>query len=190
MAARIDPIIREGQSLERSLTEKLDKTIRAPIQFEATDTLIADKGETITSDHITRVQAVVKARLDEIEAAGKEKRNRELERITMQIEKVKAESDLAMAELRDAVDDDGSTAREQLDADRDELTAMAPMIFLGESRFRELKAKWGQVFRADMGAEAFYEILQRLDLDALAKELWEESARRAASSARRRRPSG
>jgi DNA-directed RNA polymerase subunit beta' len=175
VAARIDPIIREGQSLERSLTEKLDKTIRAPIQFEATDTLIADKGETITSDHITRVQAVVKARLDEIEAAGKEKRNRELERITMQVEKVKAESDLAMAELRDAVDDNGSTVREQLDADHEELTAMAPMTFLGESRFRELKAKWGQVFRADMGAEAFYEILQRLDLDALAKELWEES---------------
>jgi DNA-directed RNA polymerase subunit beta' len=175
VAARIDPIMREGQSLERSLTEKLDKTIRAPIHFEATDTLIADKGETITSDHITRVQEVVKARLDEIEASGKEKRNRELERVSLQVEKVKTESDLAMAELRGAVDDDDSTAGEQLDADREELTAMAPMMFLGEARFRELKAKWGQVFRADMGAEAFYEILQHLDLESLAKELWEES---------------
>ncbi len=175
VAARIDPIIREGQSLERSLTEKLDKTIRAAIRFNETDTLIADKGETITSDHITRVQEVVKVRLDEIEATGKEKRNRELERITLQVDKVKAESDLAMAELRDAVDDDGSTAREQLDSDRDELTAIAPMMFLGETRYRELKAKWGQVFRADMGAEAFYEILQRIDLETLSKELWEES---------------
>jgi DNA-directed RNA polymerase subunit beta' len=175
VAARIDPIIREGQSLERSLTEKLDKTIRASIQFHETETLIADKGETITSDHITRVQEVVKVRLDEIEAGGKERRNRELERLSLQVEKVKAESDLAMAELRDAVDDDGSTAREQLDADRVELTGLAPMMFLGETRYRELKAKWGQVFRADMGAEAFYEILQRIDLDTLAKELWEES---------------
>jgi DNA-directed RNA polymerase subunit beta' len=175
VAARIDPIIREGQSLERSLTEKLDKTIRAAIRFNETDTLIADKGETITSDHITRVQEVVKVRLDEIEATGKEKRNRELERITLQVDKVKAESDLAMAELRDAVDDDGSTAREQLDSDREELTAIAPMMFLGETRYRELKAKWGQVFRADMGAEAFYEILQRIDLETLSKELWEES---------------
>ncbi len=175
VATRIDPIIREGQSLERSLTEKLDKTIRASIHFHETETLIADKGETITSDHITRVQEVVKARLDEIEASGKERRNRELERVTLQVEKVKAESDLAMAELRDAVDDDGSTAREQLDADREELTAVAPMMFLGETRYRELKAKWGQVFRADMGAEAFYEILQRIDLETLSKELWEES---------------
>jgi DNA-directed RNA polymerase subunit beta' len=175
VAARIDPIIREGQSLERSLTEKLDKTIRAAIQFQETGTLIADKGETITSDHITRVQEIVKARLDEIEASAKEKRNRELERVGMQVEKVKAEYDLAMAELREAVDDDSSTAREQLDADRDELQGIVPMMFLGETRYRELKAKWGQVFRADMGAEAFYEILQRMDLEALSKELWEES---------------
>jgi DNA-directed RNA polymerase subunit beta' len=48
------------------------------------------------------------------------------------------------------------------------------MMFLGESRYRELKTKWGQVFRADMGAEAFYEILQRLELEQLAKELWED----------------
>ena len=49
-----------------------------------------------------------------------------------------------------------------------------PLTFMGETRFRELKSRWGQVFRADMGAEAFYDILKRLDLDALAKELWTE----------------
>ncbi len=43
-----------------------------------------------------------------------------------------------------------------------------------ESRTRELKMKFGQVFKADMGAEAFYEILRRMDLDKLAKELWRE----------------
>jgi DNA-directed RNA polymerase subunit beta' len=47
-------------------------------------------------------------------------------------------------------------------------------MVLGETRYRELRAKWGQVFRADMGAEAFYEILQNLDLDQLAKDLWHE----------------
>src|SRR5574337_1293957 len=41
-------------------------------------------------------------------------------------------------------------------------------------RYRELKQRWGQVFRADMGAEAFYDILKRLDLDKLSEELWKE----------------
>ncbi|HWQ84727.1 MAG TPA: DNA-directed RNA polymerase subunit beta', partial [Anaerolineales bacterium] len=40
--------------------------------------------------------------------------------------------------------------------------------------YRELKSRWGQVFRADMGAEAFYDILRRLDLDKLSEELWHE----------------
>jgi DNA-directed RNA polymerase subunit beta' len=64
--------------------------------------------------------------------------------------------------------------REQLNRDSEEVLGLHQMMFLGESRFRELKTKWGQVFRADMGAEAFYEILQELDLEQLAKDLWEE----------------
>ncbi len=190
VAARIDPIIREGQSLERSLTEKLDKSIRAAIQFHETETLIADKGETITSDHITRVQEVVKARLDEIEASGKEKRNRELERVTLQVDKVKAESDMAMAELRDAVDDDGSTAREQLDADRDELTAIAPMMFLGETALPRAQGEVGPGLPGRHGRRGLLRNpAAHRSGDALQGAVGRSPAPRAASSARRRRPS-
>ena len=35
--------------------------------------------------------------------------------------------------------------------------------FLSESRYRELKSKFGNVFQANMGAEAFYEILSGLN---------------------------
>ena len=35
-------------------------------------------------------------------------------------------------------------------------------------------SKYGQVFRADMGAEAFVDILSRIDLDKLAEDLWHE----------------
>ena len=48
------------------------------------------------------------------------------------------------------------------------------MTFMGELRYRELRSRWGQVFRADMGAEAFFDILKRLDLEKLAEELWHE----------------
>ncbi len=174
VAAQIDPVIQEGQRLERSLTERLGKALRAPVHFKATDTLIADKGETVGNEHLARIQRAVKQRLDEIEASLKEKRDRELERIRLQMEKVKAEADMEMARLRDSAEDVSSSAREQLLADRDELLSIHPLMFLGETRYRELKTKWGQVFRADMGAEAFYEILQQMDLDKLAKECWEE----------------
>ena len=174
VAAQIEPIIQEGQRLERTLTERLGKELRAPIHFKATDTLIADKGEVVTNDHLTRVQKSVKESLDQIEASLKEKRDREVERIKMQGEKYKADVDLEMSHIRDSVDEVSSAAREELTKEREDLLSIVPLMFLGESRYRELKAKWGQVFRADMGAEAFYEILKEMDLDQLADELWEE----------------
>ena len=174
VAAQIEPFIREGQQLERTLSDKMGKTIRVAIQFKATETLLADKGETITNAHLTRVQKTVKQHLEGIEAALKDRRDKELEHVKMKVEEVKAEADLALIELRDVTDDGRVAAGEQLKKDREELTKISQMMFLGESRYRELKAKWGQVFRADMGAEAFYEILQDMDLDELAEHLWLE----------------
>jgi len=174
VAAEIDPVIQEGQRLEASLTEKLGKPARAPIAFKATETVIAEKGEDITREHLTRVQKSVKLRLDQIEAALKDRRDRELEAIRLDTEKIKAQSDLAMVDLRSTADEGSSEGVQELLAEREELAGIRPMMFLGESNYRELKVRWGQVFRADMGAEAFHEILRGLDLEALAKELWEE----------------
>jgi DNA-directed RNA polymerase subunit beta' len=174
VASQIDPVIREGQGLERSLTEKLGKAIRADVVFKATDKILAGKGDTVGPEHLAAVQREVKDRLEAIEASLKDKRDREVDRIKMQVEKVKAEADTSIVELRDSVDDGGQAARDQHVKDREELLSVRPMMFLGETRYRELKAKWGQVFRADMGAEAFYELLQQLDLEKLAPELWEE----------------
>ncbi|HSB88704.1 MAG TPA: DNA-directed RNA polymerase subunit beta' [Anaerolineales bacterium] len=174
VAEAIEPVIQEGQRLEAQLSEKLGKAGRAPVHFKATDTVIADKGEEIGSQHLTRVQKSVKQKLDEIEASMKDRRDRELEQLRMQHEKIKAESDLTMVDLRNEADEGESEPVKALNAEREELIAIRPMMFLGETRYRELKAKWGQVFRADMGAEAYYEILRTMDLETLAKELWDE----------------
>jgi DNA-directed RNA polymerase subunit beta' len=174
VATKIEPVIREGQRLEQTLSEKLGKTIRVPINFKATDTLVADKGETITKNHTKRVQKAVKQHLEQIEATLKDQRTRELEQIKMQNEAVIAEADLAIAEVQNSTDDTILATREQLKRDREELLGIHQMMFLGESRYRELKTKWGQVFRADMGAEAFFDILQDMDLDELGEHLWHE----------------
>ena len=57
--------------------------------------------------------------------------------------------------------------RNQLDDEREELLGLAELQFLPEPRVRELKSKWGQVFRVRMGAEAFHEVLSNMDLDPL-----------------------
>ncbi|MBN2557017.1 MAG: DNA-directed RNA polymerase subunit beta' [Anaerolineales bacterium] len=175
IATQIDPVIREGQRLESMLSDKDGSTIRSAISFKALNIVIADKGETIGKEHISRVQEYVKQHLSEIEHTLGEKRDLELGQIHLHLDERKAETEQIVIDIRNAPYEDYEEKSDQLKRDRDELDSIQQMIFLGEARYRELRMKYGQVFRADMGAEAFYEILQRLDLDRLSEELWLEA---------------
>jgi DNA-directed RNA polymerase subunit beta' len=173
VATQLDPIIQEGQRLERMIQDSLGKTLRTPILFE-TETVIAEAGETITNQHLAMVQQNVKARLDELERDLKAQKQREIEHLKLDSDTVRSEADLGMEGLRNELVDKSDKARDENAHLRDELLELHHLTFMGETRFRELKQRWGQVFRADMGAEAFYDILRRLDLDKLAEELWRE----------------
>ncbi|MEA4908939.1 MAG: DNA-directed RNA polymerase subunit beta' [Chloroflexi bacterium] len=176
IAMRLEPVIHEGQSLERTLQDNLNKPVRSAVSFNASGTsvVIAETGETVTSQHITRVQKTVKERLDEIESEFKDQLQRDLDQLDMQKAQLRAEADEQMEVLRNQLEDQSTENQNQNSHQRDELHELRPFTFLSESRYRELKQRWGQVFRADMGAEAFYDILRRLDLEKLAEELWNE----------------
>lgn len=174
VANKISPVIKEGQRLERDLSNKLGKTIRVPIHLKVLEILIADKGDSIGNEHIKRVQKAVKDHLEEIEASLQDRRDKEIANLDEQIEVANLELKEQLAHVSETPDEIYETTLEGLNQDRDDLMGIHKLMFLGESGYRELKTKWGQVFRADMGAEAFYEILLGLDLDKLAEELWEE----------------
>ena len=174
VAERLDPIIQAGQRLENNLREMLGETPRTAIHFPDSDIIIVDVNETIANQHLTSVQRVVKSRLDEVETDLKIEKQHQLEHLQLDKEGVRAKADLEMESLRGQLDDQSVTVRDENARLRDELLELRPLTFMGESRYRELKSRWGQVFRADMGAEAFYDILRRLDLEKLAEELWHE----------------
>ncbi|HAY85419.1 MAG TPA: DNA-directed RNA polymerase subunit beta', partial [Chloroflexi bacterium] len=186
LAARLDPVIKEGQRLEDRLQEEIGKAAKQVITFSATDMVIVEKGQEISNKHLADVQNVVKSYLDELEKEINASKQRELEHIKLNVASTKAETDMAITELRANVDEESMVVRNEKLSMRDELLDLKPMMFLGEHRYRELRSRWGQVFRADMGAEAFYDILRRLDLDSLAKSLWQE-ARNSRSKQRRRK---
>lgn len=53
-------------------------------------------------------------------------------------------------------------------------TSLMDKQILSENEYREYREKYGNAFRASMGAEAVQEVLERIDLDQLAKELRQE----------------
>ncbi len=174
LAEQLDPVLKAGQRLETTLQEQLNEAAASAIHFPDTEIVIVEKNETIGNQHLAAVQLVVKERLEDLESELKDQRQREIDQTKLEIETIRAEADLKMEGLRGDLDEQASATRSENSRLRDELLDLRPLAFFGESRFRELKSRWGQVFRADMGAEAFYDILRRVDLDKLAEELWLE----------------
>ena len=173
---RIDPVIKEGQRLESEIQTRMGKKIRKPIVFDVLDKemMIVDAGVEVESSHLSEVQTIVKEMIEDLETDLKEQRDRELEQLKLKKEEIRAEAELKMEQLRNTLEDQAEETQTESANLRDELYELEPFTFLSEARYRELKSRWGQVFRADMGAEAFYDILKRIDLDAMSEELWEE----------------
>ena len=174
IAEKLDPVIKEGQKLEKLLQGQMGEAAKKAVVFELTNEKILDAGDKVAAKHLTQVQKIVQKNLEAIEGEMKDQRARELEELKMEMGRVKADADMAMEALRSQLEDQTIVSSNQSSRMRDELLELRPFTFLSESRYRELKQRWGQVFRSDMGAEAFYDILERLDLDKLAEELWHE----------------
>lgn len=174
LAEQIQPIMQHGQQLEADLQSRMGETTRAVIIFPGSDFLIAEAGETISAQHIGRIQQFVKESLEKLERDLRDERQREQEHIQTEIESLRATLESKTKELLEQQEDENVQSRNDYLRLRDELLELQPLTFFGEPRYRELRSRWGQVFRADMGAEAIYDILRRLDLDKLSEELWNE----------------
>jgi len=174
IAEELDPIIKEGQKLEKQLQEQMSEHAKKSIVFESTGEKIIDAGDKVASKHITLIQKNVQKKLESLENELKDKKQRELEELKTQTAGLKVQAENDMEELRSELETQTSVSSNQSSRLRDELLELRPFTFLSEIRYRELKQRWGQVFRADMGAEAFFDILERLDLDKLSEELWHE----------------
>ncbi len=174
VAAEIAPIIGEGQRVESDLHSRLGTVAIDDVRIVQTDTVIVKAGETISNAHIAAVQKSVKAKLEEIEASYRGRLQRDFERLDLEKQSLRAEAEEQMENLRNQLEDISTKSDSTNSKLREELLDLQPLAFLSEMSYRELKSRWGNVFRADMGAEAFMEILKRLDMDQLAEDLWTE----------------
>ncbi|REG11072.1 DNA-directed RNA polymerase subunit beta' [Pelolinea submarina] len=171
---RMDPIIKEGQALEQKIQEKEGSAIRKDMVFESAEVTILKAGEVIDAKLLSVVQDAVKGKLEEVENEVRSQIEDDMAKVDVGIEKVRAEADLNIANLSEQLGDIRLEVKSKIDQQRDELEDLAPFKFLSENQYRDLKSRYGQVFRAEMGAEAFVDILSRLDLDQLAQDLWLE----------------
>jgi len=173
-AALLEPVMKEGRRLDDSLQEQMGKETRKEVLFTATGDVIAEAGTKIANQHISKVQEIVREHLRKVENDLREQKEGEFASLDQEIETLKATTEEELALLHDQVDGQAAETREKNKQTRKELANLQIFDFLSEIRFRDIRSRWGKIFRAEMGAEAFLDILQRIDLEALSKELWIE----------------
>jgi DNA-directed RNA polymerase subunit beta' len=169
-----DEVMREARAVQERLENLSGQQAPADVNFEALEAVVVAKGELVTNDHISHVQTLVNDHLTDLQAEIDDACQTELEALSGQIDEQANAMNSALDDQLTGLDARLQNIRQSAEKQSSELHELHVLQFLSESRFRELKGRFGNVFNAAMGAEAFYEILQRLDLDTLGEELWNE----------------
>jgi len=168
--AQMDELLNAGKAIERRLDET-GRQVRKTIVFEPTNTVIVAEDEEIAPKHKRLLRETVQARIAELE---KEIRAQQRERqLLLQAEREQRQHalDTELAALRAQLDQKILALRVAYEPRVEELRGIQVKEFLSENRYRELNERWGSVFKAAMGAEAVRELLARIDLDVMAREL-------------------
>jgi DNA-directed RNA polymerase subunit beta' len=176
MSAETNEVIALGQqmqaAIEKLYNKRADETLNLP--WLPADRPLVMAGETVTRDHALALEEAIRNRLSQIE----EEIGRDQEAVRANFaarrDLLRRELEQAMDEQRMAVETQKAQMRAQLDDQLQELKELREREILSENDYRELQERWGSVFRAGMGAEAIRELVAKIDLDAMVKELRNE----------------
>jgi DNA-directed RNA polymerase subunit beta' len=166
-----DVVTNEVRAMQGRLEALVGQNAPETLTLSFNETPVIQEGEKVKRAHLSVPQQLSTARLDEI----KEQVRQEMEDIALLIsaegEQLGYEAGQAKEILNERLAQQVNEMQAELDEKKEELRGLQEMTFLTESRYHDLSDRWETVFEAKMGAEAFYDICKRVDLEALSKEL-------------------
>ncbi len=172
--AQSSQVIADAQSLQTWIGNRVGKKAEEDKTVDWSERVLIQKGETVSADHETAVNNLVQERLDELQTESDEEKADIRLLISAKRDHVRGELGAEIGELNEDIEAKKDRVRAQMDASLEELKSLEEKQLLTETRYRELQDRWGNVFTAGMGAEAVRDIVTKLDLDKMAKELRKE----------------
>ncbi len=136
--------------------------------------IILAQGRTTTRDAYTRLSGVVQNQLSTLEATLQDQKAEALDPIEARLENLYQTIADKREELQSEIAGQLEEAEAAIEEQREELRNLRARQLINESRYRELEEKWPKVFKAGMGAQAIYDIVKKIDLEALALRLRHE----------------
>ncbi|MFN8633335.1 MAG: DNA-directed RNA polymerase subunit beta' [Chloroflexota bacterium] len=157
------------------------------IIFRPNDTVVVRTGESVKAQHVTALEDIAKVYLSTLDDESAEWEKNVSEPLDLEIDRVRAEmqtASLQVGETDSGIDAEGERQSAELKIKR--IEGIKTLLTLNEAEYRELLDLVGnRVFKAGMGAEAVWELLQKVDLTELAQHLRIES--RSSSGQRRKK---
>lgn len=181
-----DVTTKVGLELQAFIEENLDKKLREAVLLPWSDEPLIESGVIIERGHQDILNQALQDRLSDLD----DERNQAIEDARMlaasKRDNHRREADEMLQRIYEAIDVQKDLARQEIDAQIKELKSLREGDLLVESQFRDLEDRWGNIFRAGMGAEAVYELIKKLDLETMTVEL-RQSIRTTRSKQRRRK---
>ncbi len=188
LAAATDEAVQEAKAIETRLGNLKDKKTKEEISLN--NVVIAKEGDKIGREHTAMVKDITTDRLNQIQQENEAERQAHGADLEREINQLREEAAGVAMRYRDQMAGDMERLRQQGILTREQLEGLVQGQFLNETEYREYKSKFGNVFKAGMGAEAFHDILRSMDLETLSRELWREvrtsRSKQAAKRATRR----
>ena len=190
LARLSDAVMSEAQAAQSRIENLLGQPSPEDITLETTEAVVVAEGEEITNEHISRIQELVNENLSKIQREIEEVTQSEIAKISGDIDSANLDVDSTTEEHLTELDSRVQEMRDKVEEQLKELRGLQSLTtyaeslheerkhfdspFISESKYRELKGKFGNVFQASMGAEAFHEVLNALSLSTMGKKLWDE----------------
>ena len=163
--------ISQAQRLQDWLQANLGKKAREDRKLDWVDDAIISANETVVADRERIVNDHVQERLDKLQYESDEEKSDIRVLIQAKQTLIRQELDDLLERMREDLAEQRDRLQTEADAELDELKSMHEMQLLTETRYRELADRWGNIFKAAMGAEAIRDIVAKVNLDGLAKDL-------------------
>ncbi len=171
LASKTNAIMTTGQEIQSLLSEMRGKPAEESVSVPWDESVIVEEGAVVTDEHFSALSDAIQERI----AAMEEEYNREQEtlreRYAAQREAAELDLENQIRSLHEAADKQKSDIREKMEGEIEEIKNLRERDLLSDTQYHALSFTWEGVFTADMGASAVLEILKKLDLDKMCKEL-------------------
>ncbi len=176
MTVETGEVIATGQHMQAAMEKVQGKP--APQAFALPWLLqeqpLVAEGAVVTREQLVALNDAIQRRLSDIEDTLNRERESVRNLTASRRDLMRRETEQAVEGQRQTTETKKAQTRAELNASFEELKALRERDLLTESEYRDLQEKWGNVFRAGMGAEAIRELVGKIELDQMVKELRQE----------------